>query len=182
MTQTIHEYTSLRVANVERQAMWCPDQKPDLSFRGCEIAGEVGELCELLVRDAALLAVDEAKLAEEIGDCFISLDLMGVCVGLPPLESYGRVGVTYSDQLAGWMGFKVGVLCNRAKKLERERHGWRGSRATLDELHAAMTELAAVVNTVAIRWGINPEHAIAAKFNATSEKVDLPHRLIVRAA
>src|SRR5690606_9480134 len=88
----------------ERQEEWCPDQKPDLSFRGNEMAGEVGEACNII------------------------------------------------------------------KKLERERHGWRGSRATREQL---ADELADVVHTAvlcAITAGLDLEPAVVAKFNATSEK------------
>lgn len=34
---------SLQRSHVERQEEWCPDQKPDLSFRGNELGGECGE-------------------------------------------------------------------------------------------------------------------------------------------
>ncbi|MBS9720213.1 MazG-like family protein [Tianweitania sp. BSSL-BM11] len=94
----------LQAAHVERQQEWCPDQKPDLSFRGNEMAGEVGEACNII------------------------------------------------------------------KKLERERHGWRGSRATKEQL---AEELADVVHTAilcAITTGIDLEPAVVAKFNSTSEK------------
>lgn len=98
---TIHR---LQTAHVERQEEWCPDQKPDLSFRGNEMAGEVGEACNVI------------------------------------------------------------------KKLERERHGWRGSRATKEQL---ADELADVIHTAvlcAITAGLDLEPAVVAKFNATSEK------------
>lgn len=87
---------------------------------------------------------------------------------------------TYADQIAGHLGFHVGVLCNIAKKLERERHGWRGSRATLDDLQAAMLVVATDLNTVVRWWRFDVGKAIADKFNATSIKVDLPHRLVLR--
>ncbi|MDW9722127.1 hypothetical protein GOB91_07125 [Sinorhizobium meliloti] len=101
----------LQAAHIERQEEWCPDQKPDLSFRGNEMAGEVGEACNVI------------------------------------------------------------------KKLERERHGWRGSRATKEQL---AEELADVVHTAvlcAITAGIDLEPAVVAKFNSTSEKNGLASRL-----
>lgn len=101
----------LQAAHAKRQREWCPDQEPDLSFRGNEMAGETGEACNVI------------------------------------------------------------------KKLERERHGWRGSRATLSEL---ADELADVVHTAilcAITAGIDLEPAVIAKFNATSEKNGLSARL-----
>lgn len=101
----------LQTAHVVRQEEWCPDQKPDLSFRGNEMAGEVGEACNVI------------------------------------------------------------------KKLERERHGWRGSRDTIDHLGQ---ELADVVHTAilcAITAGIDLQPYVVSKFNETSEKNNLATRL-----
>ncbi|WP_457663653.1 MazG-like family protein [Sinorhizobium medicae] len=103
--------SDLQAAHVERQEEWCPDQKPDLSFRGNEMAGEVGEACNVI------------------------------------------------------------------KKLERERHGWRGSRATKEQL---AEELADVIHTAvlcAITAGIDLEPAVIDKFNSTSEKNGLASRI-----
>jgi NTP pyrophosphatase (non-canonical NTP hydrolase) len=102
---------ALQRADVDRQDEWCPDEKPDLSFRGNEMAGEAGEACNVI------------------------------------------------------------------KKLERERHGWRGSRASIEQL---AEELADVIHTavlVAITAGIDIEPAVVAKFDATSEKNGLLTRL-----
>jgi NTP pyrophosphatase (non-canonical NTP hydrolase) len=94
----------LQAAHVERQEEWCPDQKPDLSFRGTEMAGEVGE------------------------------------------------------------------ACNVVKKLERERHGWRGSRATKEQLAEELSDVVHCAVLTAITAGIDIESAVIAKFNSTSEK------------
>lgn len=101
----------LQEAHLVRQEEWCPDQKPDLSFRGNEMAGETGEACNVI------------------------------------------------------------------KKLERERHGWRGSRDTHEHLGQ---ELADVVHTAvlcAITAGIDLEPFVVEKFNATSEANGLTTRL-----
>lgn len=103
---------ALQAAHVERQEEWCPDQKPDLSFRGNEMGGEAGEAMNVI------------------------------------------------------------------KKLERERHGWAGSRDTVEHLGE---ELADVVHTAilcAITAGIDLEPYVVSKFNATSEKVGLRTRLV----
>lgn len=103
--------SQLQAAHVARQEEWCPDQKPDLSFRGNEMAGETGEACNVI------------------------------------------------------------------KKLERERQGWRGSRATKEQL---ASELADVIHTAvlcAITAGIDIAPAVVAKFNETSEKNGLSSRL-----
>lgn len=102
----------LQRAHAERQEEWCPDQKPDLSFRGNEMGGECGEAQNVI------------------------------------------------------------------KKLERERHGWAGSRDTVDHLGE---ELADVIHTAvlcAITAGIELEPHVVAKFNATSENVGLRTRLV----
>lgn len=94
----------LQGAHIERQEEWCPDQKPDLSFRGNEMGGECGEAQNVI------------------------------------------------------------------KKLERERHGWRGSRDTVEHLGQ---ELADVVHTAvlcAITAGIELGPYVVTKFNETSEK------------
>ena len=94
----------LQAAHVERQKEWCPDQVPDLSFRGNEMAGEVGEACNVI------------------------------------------------------------------KKLERERHGWRGSRDTVEHLGE---ELADVIHTAvlcAITAGVDLGPYVVQKFNDTSRK------------
>lgn len=96
--------TELQSAHYARQEEWCPDQKPDLSFRGNEMAGETGEACNVI------------------------------------------------------------------KKLERERHGWRGSRDTVEHLG---DELADVVHTAvlcAITAGIDLAPYVVKKFNDTSAK------------
>ena len=104
-------YTDLRSANIARQAAWCPDQVPDLSFRGNELAGETGEVCNVI------------------------------------------------------------------KKLERERLGWRGSRDTVEHLAEELADVVICADLAAISAGIDLDAAVIAKFNATSEKVGLPHRL-----
>jgi NTP pyrophosphatase (non-canonical NTP hydrolase) len=106
----------LQRAHVERQEEWCPDQKPDLSFRGNEMAGEVGEACNVI------------------------------------------------------------------KKLERERHGWRGSRATKEQLAEELGDVIHTAILCAITAGIDLEPATVAKFNATSEKNGLSHRIALQSS
>lgn len=101
----------LRQCNVDRQAAWCPDQVPDLSFRGNELAGEVGEACNVI------------------------------------------------------------------KKLERERQGWRGSRASREQLAEELADVVICADLAALTAGVNLMAAVKAKFDATSDKVGLPHRL-----
>jgi NTP pyrophosphatase (non-canonical NTP hydrolase) len=99
---------TLRLKNIERQKIWCPDIKPDLSFRGNELAGETGEACNVI------------------------------------------------------------------KKLERERHGWRGTRDTKEHLGEELADVVICANLIAIEAGIDLSEAVKEKFNSTSKKYDLP--------
>jgi NTP pyrophosphatase (non-canonical NTP hydrolase) len=105
------DLSALRRANLVRQQEWCPEQKPDLSFRGNELAGETGEACNII------------------------------------------------------------------KKLERARHGWRGSIGTVAQLAEELADIIITVDLVAIQLGIDLSDAVVAKFNATSEKNGLSTRL-----
>ncbi len=107
----LQEFPNLRDANVARQAEWCPEQVPDLSFRGNELAGETGEVCNVI------------------------------------------------------------------KKLERERHGWRGTRDTKEHLAEELADVVISADLIAIAAGIDLNEAVEKKFNDTSEKVGLPHRI-----
>ena len=81
------------------------------------------------------------------------------------------------NELAG----ETGEACNVIKKLERERHGWRGSRATPDQLAEELADVVICADLCAVTAGIDLGAAVVAKFNATSEKVGLTTRLAAEA-
>ena len=72
----------LRAANVARQAEWCPEQLPDLSFRGNELAAETGEACNVIKklereRLGWVGSRDTVEhLGEELADVVITADLV----------------------------------------------------------------------------------------------------------
>ena len=74
------------------------------------------------------------------------------------------------NELAG----ETGEACNVIKKLERERHGWAGSRATQRQLAEELADVVICADLVAIAAGIDLDSAVAAKFNATSAKAGIP--------
>ena len=76
------------------------------------------------------------------------------------------------------LGGECGEVLNEVKKLERERRGWRGSRSSVDKLAEEMGDVLICLDKLAARYGVDLEKATRAKFNATSEKVGLPHRLV----
>jgi len=106
------DYTTLRDANIARQAEWDPSDQITLSFRGNELAGEVGEACNVI------------------------------------------------------------------KKLERERMGLRGSRATIHDLKSELADVVICADLIAMHLGIDLEAAIADKFNDTSMQRGYQTRLI----
>lgn len=108
---------TLRDANEARQAEWDEDNQISLAYRGNELAGEVGEACNII------------------------------------------------------------------KKLERERLGIRGSRATREQLAEELADVVICADLIAMDAGIDLlGEAVPDKFNKTSEKVGLSTRLMVARA
>lgn len=77
------------------------------------------------------------------------------------------------NELAG----ETGEACNILKKLERERLGIKGSRGSVDHLAEELADVIICVDLIAMEFGIDLGAAVAAKFNATSDKVGLSTRL-----
>jgi NTP pyrophosphatase (non-canonical NTP hydrolase) len=77
------------------------------------------------------------------------------------------------NELAG----EVGEACNVIKKLERERIGIRGSRATTDMLAEELADVMICVDLIAMHAGIDLDAAVRHKFNGTSEKYGLATRI-----
>lgn len=78
------------------------------------------------------------------------------------------------NELAG----ETGEACNVIKKLERERLGIRGSRATIDQLAEELADVIICADLTAMAVGIDLEKAVRDKFNATSAKIGLQTRLM----
>ena len=83
---TVH--ADLRAANFARQAEWDTDGQITLSYRGNELAGEVGEACNVikkLERERMGIAGSRANLAdlaEELADVIICADLIAMQLGI----------------------------------------------------------------------------------------------------
>ena len=75
------------------------------------------------------------------------------------------------------LGGEVGEILNVVKKLRREEFGWRGSRATIDDLAEEVADGLICLDSLARHYDINLAQATAAKFNKTSEKNGFPHRI-----
>lgn len=104
-------HRTLRAANIARQKEWDPANSLSLTFRSTELAGEVGE------------------------------------------------------------------ACNVVKKIERERLGIAGSRATKQQLAEELADVVICTDLIAMAEDIDLTEAIKTKFNATSDKVGLSTRI-----
>lgn len=76
------------------------------------------------------------------------------------------------------LGGEVGEAQNVIKKLERERKGRRGSRATVQDLADELADVIICADLVAMEKGIDLWAAVVVKFNATSAKNELPIMMI----
>jgi len=78
------KFEDLRQANVERNKEFDPENLITASFRGLELAGEVGELCNVIKKlERERLELPGSRttmlsLAKEIADVLITLDLLAM--------------------------------------------------------------------------------------------------------
>ena len=79
------------------------------------------------------------------------------------------------------LGGEVGEALNIIKKLERERLGIKGSRATLEDLAEELADVIICCDLIAMATGIDLTDAVERKFNKTSEKVGLETGLNLKA-
>lgn len=81
-------FGKLRTANILRDQEWNPSNRIDLAFRGNELAGEVGEACNIikkLVRTHMGLkgtTANYSQLADELADVIICADLIAMHCGI----------------------------------------------------------------------------------------------------
>lgn len=82
------KFCELRLANMVRQQEWDPNGKIDIAYRGNELAGEVGEACNVikkLARERIGIRGTRAtaeQLAEELADAIICVDLIAMQEGI----------------------------------------------------------------------------------------------------
>jgi len=85
----VNECTSLTAANIARQKEWDTGTEPlSLSFKGNELAGETGELCNVLKKlERERLGIPGSRdtvahAAEEMADVIICVDLIATHLGV----------------------------------------------------------------------------------------------------
>lgn len=85
-------------------------------------------------------------------------------------DSGNKTDLSYrGNELAG----ETGEACNVIKKLERERLGIRGSRATKEQLAEELADVVICTSLIANSTGIDLWEAVKAKFNKTSKANEL---------
>ncbi len=78
----------LRQANERREKEWDPDSLITIEYRGNELAGEVGEACNVIKKLARErlgirgTRATKAALAEELADVIICVDLIAMHMGI----------------------------------------------------------------------------------------------------
>lgn len=84
---TVNQYT-LRNANTARQKEWDVDNQITASYRGNELAGEVGEACNVIKKlERERMGIRGSRdtkehLAEELADVVICVDLIAMSYGI----------------------------------------------------------------------------------------------------
>jgi NTP pyrophosphatase (non-canonical NTP hydrolase) len=84
----MNEFAILRQANAARQQEWDPARQISLAYRGNELAGEVGEACNVLKKiERERLGIRGSRanveeLAEELADVVICVDLIAMGEGI----------------------------------------------------------------------------------------------------
>jgi NTP pyrophosphatase (non-canonical NTP hydrolase) len=85
-------------------------------------------------------------------------------------DRQGKIDIAYrGNELAG----ECGEACNIIKKIERERRGIRGSRATLRQLADELADVIICVDLIALYEGIDIWESVKRKFNETSRNNNL---------
>lgn len=90
-------YETLREANIARQAEWTSNGAVlSLSFAGNELAGEVGEVCNVIKKlDREALGLPGSRdtvehLSEELADVLICVDLIAMRFGIDTDQAVAR--------------------------------------------------------------------------------------------
>lgn len=79
---------TLRIANITRQQEWDSGNQIDAAYRGNELAGEVGEACNVIKKlERERLGIKGSRdtiehLGEELADVVICLDLIAMHYGI----------------------------------------------------------------------------------------------------
>lgn len=178
----MNNYDTIREANTVRQHEWDPgNHARDLFWRVNELAGETGELCNVLKklhRERCGMPGSRATkddLAEEAADVLICIDLLAIDYGVDAqdIQSLADVMLEHADrdetlvQRGTTLARCLGRVCDT---LDGEDDGPDGNVA---QMASRLGALQANVLRLAHAEGIDMLVAVANKFNATTHKMGL---------
>ncbi len=169
----------LQTANITRQKEWDVNSDIDLSYRGNELAGEVGEACNIMKKlDRERLGIrgsrsNKNELADELADVVICSSLIANAVGIDLAEEYGfgsfpifnNTDVSLSRR-GNALAIKTGLVCDLLSAEELRSF-------SVAKLGVALANLCKLVSVIGKSEDIDMDLAVTAKFNATTRKVDL---------
>lgn len=177
------EYSTFSEANAARQIEWLGGQHLPLTFRTNEMAGELGEVAELLldrwIPSSHMYTAWHRALADELADVII-------CSEIIAWQLSEQLDYNAPDGLARWTGTDyqwcakterdMGLLCNIAKKMDRTVYGIAGGvqpdvgrRLVMERVRQMVQHVYNLASSERIRM----EVVVARKFNGTSKKVGL---------
>jgi NTP pyrophosphatase (non-canonical NTP hydrolase) len=165
-------YSTLREANLARQAEWDAGNQITRAYRADELAGEMGEACNVIKKlERERMGIrgshdTVAHLAEELADIVICADLVAMDARSELQTNTGwPAGIVTGDEWGTFLAVCVGRLCNNIL-FEKKRY-----------LTVPCMDVERAARGAAMHYGIDLDAAVQAKFNATSEKVGLATRL-----
>ena len=167
--------TALHIANVARGKEWeNSNEKCDIDFWGVELAGEVGETCNIikkLERERLGLRGSRATvqdLADELADVIICIDL---------IACHQQIFTSPTTQLPWLKNKSLALLGNEMAAAAGMINHIIASR-NYTQLHSMLCILINRVELIARSQKIELELAVRTKFNATSEKYNLQTRMM----
>lgn len=72
---------------------------------------------------------------------------------------------------------EAGELCNKIKKIERAKLGWKGSTTTLEETMHEIGDVLICLDHIASNLGVSLYECAKLAFNTKSEEMGFPHLL-----
>jgi len=179
----IETVKQLQEKNAVRQREWDTNDDIDLAYRGNELAGEVGEACNVmkkLARERLGIRGSRAtveQLAEELADVVICSSLIANSEGIDLAEEYalyGPVKFNNRDVSLPVRGNMLTVSTARVCDLVLKAPFKSFNPA---KLAITLSNLCGYVGVIAAAENIDLDQAVAAKFNNTSVKVGLKTRM-----
>lgn len=172
----------LREANVKRQAEWDPGSQIDLAYRGNELAGEVGEACNVLKklhREMLGIVGSRAKMTdavEEVSDVVICTDLIAMSIDIP-IEEYQIDTVQPNVSLSVYgvrLCVAAGMLC---RMIDSGMDVVTPGSVYRRTIGSTLTSVVFACRKISMAVGFDLYDAVRDKFNRTSEKYSLGTRI-----